>query len=372
MAITCHNCGWENFSGAERCFRCQAPLHLDPRTLVVYPPRARKKQRVRRPQWWSAVRLTRVRDAFASERRVLAGLVRDFLDATGRAAGPLLETGPWMLRYTLAGLIPGVPQFMQRRHRAGYGWLAAGILCCILGILVWQSRIDATFVRLVGWMRALLLTWYMGPFPTIAQILILGGMGCMVASAYDAVLCDMRRRAGTERISFRQRIGGLIFVVSVLTTVYLIVTAGVTRYLRNTMNLHTIIVVNSMPPWLQRGDRILVRLVYQRGDVVIWQGPSDGIGIERLIGLPGDTVVVHADGVHVNGRRVDTWMPPLHMRDAPLRFLASNHRLTEGKCAVYAEYPRLRMLAVRVIRCASILGVPIYRYAPPERRRWFP
>ncbi len=94
----------------------------------------------------------------------------------------------------------------------------------------------------------------------------------------------------------------------------------------------------SMEPTLLRDDRVLVsRLAYRsgephRGDVVVFRNPSlsaeprrgalggfvhwvtDGLGIgrpdnedyiKRVIGEPGDTLVVSKDGVSVNGEQLD-------------------------------------------------------------------
>ncbi|EDS78328.1 signal peptidase I [Clostridium massiliodielmoense] len=68
----------------------------------------------------------------------------------------------------------------------------------------------------------------------------------------------------------------------------------------------------SMYPTIKPGDRIIVSRVYkkeklQRGDIVVFYSKElDKTLIKRLIGLPGDSVVVDIDGkVHINGKEND-------------------------------------------------------------------
>lgn len=73
----------------------------------------------------------------------------------------------------------------------------------------------------------------------------------------------------------------------------------------------------SMTPTLQVGDRIIVeKLSYrlrspQRGDIVVFsatpelrsQNLKDDL-VKRIIGLPGDTIVIQAGKVFLNGKRI--------------------------------------------------------------------
>lgn len=69
----------------------------------------------------------------------------------------------------------------------------------------------------------------------------------------------------------------------------------------------------SMESTLLVGDRVLVdRLVYhfqepQRGDVLVFEYPKDRdfVFIKRVVGVPGDTLVVRGGALYVNGRRAD-------------------------------------------------------------------
>jgi len=73
----------------------------------------------------------------------------------------------------------------------------------------------------------------------------------------------------------------------------------------------------SMYPTLQKGDRVLVnKLSYRlhdvnRGDVVVFERPPEETAtnipdlIKRVVGLPGEEVVIEAGSVYVDGQRLD-------------------------------------------------------------------
>jgi signal peptidase I len=69
----------------------------------------------------------------------------------------------------------------------------------------------------------------------------------------------------------------------------------------------------SMEPLLQRNDRVVVdKLTYDfddigRGDVIVFEKPANAPGsdiadlIKRVVGLPGDTIVIDGGSVYING-----------------------------------------------------------------------
>ena len=69
----------------------------------------------------------------------------------------------------------------------------------------------------------------------------------------------------------------------------------------------------SMEPTLQIGDRVIVEKLFfhpsslHRGDVIVFNEPNlkESPLIKRVIGLPGDTVLIRDGAVYVNGQ-------PLH------------------------------------------------------------
>lgn len=79
----------------------------------------------------------------------------------------------------------------------------------------------------------------------------------------------------------------------------------------------------SMEPLLEKNDRVIVdKLAYDfndvaRGDVIVFTKPpeqrNDGITdlIKRVVGLPGDSVVIDDGSVYINGALLDEpYLPP--------------------------------------------------------------
>ncbi len=93
----------------------------------------------------------------------------------------------------------------------------------------------------------------------------------------------------------------------------LVVAFAVAMFVQATVAKPYKIPSGSMLPTINLGDRILAnRVVYhfqdiQRGDVVVFQPPTDTIGepgvpfIKRVVGLPGDTIEVREGKTLVNG-----------------------------------------------------------------------
>jgi len=79
----------------------------------------------------------------------------------------------------------------------------------------------------------------------------------------------------------------------------------------------------SMEPLLAKDDRVVVdKLTYssedvRRGDVIVFHKPTtdpvDGVPdlIKRVVGLPGDSIVISEGDVYINGMRLDEpYLPP--------------------------------------------------------------
>ncbi|MFT3791847.1 MAG: signal peptidase I [Rudaea sp.] len=85
-----------------------------------------------------------------------------------------------------------------------------------------------------------------------------------------------------------------------------------------------VVPTGSMNPTIVEGDRILVdkaayglrvpftnvRLTHggdpQRGDIVIFPSPKDGISlVKRVVGLPGDTIAMRGERLYINGLPLD-------------------------------------------------------------------
>ncbi|WP_054876393.1 signal peptidase I [Oxobacter pfennigii] len=69
---------------------------------------------------------------------------------------------------------------------------------------------------------------------------------------------------------------------------------------------------SSMHPAIMEGDHIFVTRVYnkgklQRGDIVLFNSKElNMLLVKRLIGLPGDKIVIDEEGLlHINGEKID-------------------------------------------------------------------
>ena len=128
----------------------------------------------------------------------------------------------------------------------------------------------------------------------------------------------------------------------------------------------------SMNPVLAEGERVLVdRLAYRwrrpkRGDVVLVRGlPGDGPGLllKRLVGLPGETVMVARDRLHVNGSVLELGRPvvgssPGQWALGPDQYFVLSENLAIGTDSRHTG----------PVRRADLLGRAWLVYAPSVRR----
>lgn len=93
-----------------------------------------------------------------------------------------------------------------------------------------------------------------------------------------------------------------------------IIIAGVLAFFIITFVVQSFVVEgHSMYPTLQQGERLFVnKFIYRfqlpkHGDIVVFapKGEPHRKYIKRVIGLPGDTVLVNADGVYINNKKLD-------------------------------------------------------------------
>ncbi|NCB94074.1 MAG: signal peptidase I [Clostridia bacterium] len=103
----------------------------------------------------------------------------------------------------------------------------------------------------------------------------------------------------------------------------LIIVLGSVFILKNYVLINAVIPSGSMENTILIGDRVFGnRLTYEfddpkRGDIVIFKFPDDEkeLYIKRVIGLPGDTVLIKAGKVYINGS--DTPLDEPYLAETP-------------------------------------------------------
>jgi signal peptidase I len=94
-----------------------------------------------------------------------------------------------------------------------------------------------------------------------------------------------------------------------------LIAVAVSLLLRSFVAEARVIPSGSMEPNIQIRDRVLIDKLFfrlndlQRGDVVVFW-PPDGVVtdypyIKRIVGLPGDTILIFGEALFVNGEQVD-------------------------------------------------------------------
>ena len=128
----------------------------------------------------------------------------------------------------------------------------------------------------------------------------------------------------------------------------------------------------SMVPALAEGERVLVdRLAYRwrrprRGEIVLLRGlPGEGPGLllKRIVGLPGETVTLARDRLHINGTVLDLGRPvigssPGQWALGPDAYFVLSENLAIGTDSRHTG----------PIRHADLLGPAFLVYAPTVRR----
>jgi signal peptidase I len=82
--------------------------------------------------------------------------------------------------------------------------------------------------------------------------------------------------------------------------------------MRETFQSGDLVLTNKLSQWLGETDiGKQLGLNYQRGDVVVFQKPNHDDLIKRIVGLPGETVMILNGDVYVNGKKIrEDYLPP--------------------------------------------------------------
>ncbi len=130
---------------------------------------------------------------------------------------------------------------------------------------------------------------------------------------------------------------------------------------------------SSMEPSLHEGERLIVsKLAYRfdrpgRGDVVVFRYPADRRlrFIKRIVGLPGETVLIRDGRVLIDGRPLsETYLLDLTLGEyGPVRvpagrlFVLGDNRANSRD----SRYPEVGMIASR-----DVVGKAVAVYWPPQ------
>jgi signal peptidase I len=135
----------------------------------------------------------------------------------------------------------------------------------------------------------------------------------------------------------------------------------------------------SMDPTFGSGDYIFTSKItykmrsYNRGDVIVFKSPHnpDIEYIKRIIGIPGDVVMVKDNEVYVNGRQLkeDYIAAKTNLWEGGFSKNGEGTTVTEGMLFVMGDN-RPRSSDSRefgLITQESVIGQVFYRYFPPSK-----
>lgn len=259
--MECPSCAFQNTPGTLSCVRCRGLLDFS--AVSVVPPRARRGA-VRRGARRAADQVGfSLRDAF--HRSPVAALTR----LPDGVSVPAL----------LASFVPGMGQVVLGSRLLGIGILIAWCLLMVLTLLNFGS--NAAFLSF-----------------TMAV-----GLHCGAVSAL------FTRSLRHETVFYRASCGFMVYVVLVVTIygpVYWgsgeIVTVIPAQHLRagNQIQEGDLVVATGqwLKPTLRRGDLVVYRIHASRSGVV---QVAEGMLLDRILGEPGDTVVINGSSLTVNG-----------------------------------------------------------------------
>lgn len=332
--MQCVNCQFENLPGVTTCGRCQSSLVLA--TICVTPIRA------------SRLGLqTRMRRLFyrceSAIRQAIPWIPKDFIDA--------ISSPHWTA--AALSIVPGLGHFVFGQRRLG---------AILLGL----------------WLLLLMLALLAFPYGSALYI-----FSFAIAVHSFAVISHFSRSLSAMRIAIRCVFGMMAYMV-----LYMYVYAPTASLAANYVSGITL---PSLPsnPLLQTGDGILFegpwmrQETFNRGDLVVYQINEHqlsghnythaGMGIDRVIGVPGDTVSVQGGVLLVNGVE-----PPEPARPIALMPMADfSFYVPNGHLAIVPSLARLyehqttmskEMATTMVdVQLSDVYGRVLYRVKPWSR-----
>ena len=119
-----------------------------------------------------------------------------------------------------------------------------------------------------------------------------------------------------------------------------IVFAGALWFLFTHVVRFGVIESGSMAPTLQHHDYYVIRLdayeadrLPERGDIVVFERPGDGVFIKRVIGVGGDTLGIARGRVWLNG----SWLKEPYLKESPITELPIAAEIPEGYVFVLGD-----------------------------------
>lgn len=280
--MQCVNCGFENVPGMQQCVRCQSSLALA--AVDVVPPRARRRRlgsRLRRV--WNPV------------HRAMGTPVPVLHDWLSRVLPDLSAYRiPW--RALARSIIPGLGHIRYSNRAFGWALLGGWLACFPLMLMTIGAGWDWTFVMLAVVIHVVAVLSFVGEQLTESYPVARGAFGILL---FLGLWFGIYAPAGSLLGQFYHT-----FPVHGILGNSFIADGDALLY---------------QGPWL-RPD------AFQRGDVVIFRIRAasafrgvyvrEGYGLDRIIGVPGDTVTIDGGKVLVNGQPAGSHEVPLGMLPA--------------------------------------------------------
>ncbi len=259
--MQCWNCDFENFPGAQACARCASSLELG--HVDVTPPRAARLH--------TATKLTRVGNRLRAKLPDLAALWR---------RTRILTPEPVDWRALAWSLIPGLGHIKTRRLRLGMILLPAWIVMFVITLAT------------VG------LSWNSYPLTGMVAIHAVAFLSLFAANiAYEGILM--------------RSLFGLVVFVGVRLLLYNPVISLGAQFLTvvhvDTTRHGAVVAADDAllcegawmrPATFRRGDIVLYRIEdFQEAGFIVRRG----MGVNRIVGVPGDHVKLSDGALLVNG-----------------------------------------------------------------------
>ncbi|MEO0129653.1 MAG: signal peptidase I [candidate division WOR-3 bacterium] len=327
--MKCPKCGWENLPETKECLRCGAILN-EPAEISVYPPRSKKRSKVKREK--VAKRITGTEQPIADSLSFLLRHIRKSVEFVSEMIPVYLK----ILLVLIAGFIPGFIQILQKRYNNGLLFISTALLLFVL-FFVFITNIASNFFL----------------YLLIALILY---------SSYDAVIHYYKMK--NYILTFIVRVGIILSSVSIGFLLY-----SICLIMLNIFYLRVTMPTESLAPTFMKGDEILInRRAYknklpQRGDIVA-ANFAYITTVERIIGIPGDEVVIREGKIFVNGNEISNTAGPL----AQVRNITASISLPDSSYFLFAYYDYGSGFQLVKFHLRDILGKAVVIINPPERR----